>query len=66
MYLTRLGALRAYVLYHAPYLRALRTLSVRVKIVLGWICSPAKIFHFPWIFKGTTTCVVLNKSLNRN
>ena len=51
-------------LTHARYLRAMRALFVRVKIVLGWICSPAKSFHFPWIIKGTTNCVVLNKSFN--
>ena len=48
-------------LTNAPCLRALRRLFLRVKIVLGWICSPAKAFHFPWIIKGATNCVVLNK-----
>ena len=67
---SRLRALRAFVssrlpcFTNAPYLRALRALFVRVKIVLGWIWSPAKTFHFPWIIKGTTNCVVLNKSCN--
>ena len=32
---------------HAPYLRVLRALFVRVKIVLGWICSTAKTFYLP-------------------
>ena len=52
-YLTCLCAFVRYVplgrmyLTHAPYLCALHTLFVRVKIALGWICSPAKTFHFP-------------------
>ena len=71
--LAGLACLRAFVYYapsrltgltHASYRRALHTLLVRVKIVLGWICSPAKAFHFPRIIKGTTNCVILNKSFN--
>ena len=61
--LTRLCGLGIFALY-VPYSRALRALFVRVKIGLGWICSPAKTFHFPWIIKGATDCVVLNKSFN--
>ena len=38
--------------------RALRTLFVHVKIVLGWIFSPSKTYHFPRIIKGTTNCAV--------
>ena len=57
--ITRLACLT-----HTSYLRALRALFVRVKIVLGRICSPAKTFHFPWIIEGITNCVVLNKSFN--
>ena len=33
-------------LTQTPYLRILRALFVHVKIVLGWICSPAKTYHF--------------------
>ena len=54
----RLCALRTFVPYvssrltcliHVPYLRALRTfhaLFVHLKIILGWICSPAEISIF--------------------
>ena len=64
-----LRALRAFVL-HVPYSRALSTrlahlfhapcnvLFVRLKIFLGWICSPAGTFHFPRTIKITTNCAV--------
>ena len=65
----RLRALRASVPY-APYVPYPRTLStrlarlfyalfVRLKISLGWICSPAETSHFPRIIKGTANSVVL-------
>ena len=63
--LTSLCALHAFVphvpllltsLTHAPYLRALHALFVRVKIVLGWICSPAKSFHIPRTVKHYQLC----------
>ena len=62
--LTRLRTLLAFAPY-MPYSRALSTRPARlVKIVLGWICSPAKTFHFPWIIKDATNCVVLTKSFD--
>ena len=33
---------------------ALHALFVRLKIFLGWICSPAKTFYFPSTIKDTT------------
>ena len=63
--LTRLRVLRTFVHFEPSrlaYLTALRTLFGRVKIVLGLIFSPGKTFL--WIIKGTTNCVLLNKSLN--
>ena len=52
-----LRALRAFPPY-VPYSRALPTrfaclIFLPVKIVLGWIFSPAKTYHFPRIIKGT-------------
>ena len=38
--------------------RALRALFVQFKIVLGWICIPAKTYHFSRIIKNTTNCAV--------
>ena len=57
--LTRLRALRALLTRFtlAPW-ASLRALFVHVKIVLGWIFSPAKTYHFPRIIKGTTNCAI--------
>ena len=55
--LRRLHVLRALLTGHnygpcASLSRAFRTLFDHIKIVLGWICSPAKSYHFPRIIKG--------------
>ena len=60
--LLALHALRA--LRKRHYLRALRALFVRVKIVLRWICSPAETFNFPRIIEGTTNLLFLSGSKN--
>ena len=63
MHLTRPCALRAFASY-VPYSldlstrRALRALFVRLKIFLGWICSPTETFHFSRNIKDTTNCAV--------
>ena len=65
-------ALRASVPY-ASYVSYPRTLStrlahpfyalfVRLKILLGWICSPAETSHFPRIIKGTANSAVFKNS----
>ena len=65
---TSLRALRAFVPYvpsrftcltHAPYLRALCTLTACVKIFLGWICSPAKLSILQGLLKALQTVLVL-------
>ena len=63
--LSHLHALRPlHALRKRHYLRALRALFVRVKIVLRWICSPAKTFNFPRIIEGTTNLLFLSGSKN--
>ena len=70
---SRLCALRAFVSYspsrftcltHAPYLRALCTLFVHVKIALGWICSPTKTYIFQELLKALLTVLFLSGSNN--
>ena len=42
----------------------LRALFVRLKIFLGWICSPAETFHFQKTIKGTTSRAVLSGEIS--
>ena len=60
MRLHALGVLLTYFTYAhcASFSRALLALFVHVKIVLGWICSPGKTYHFQRIIKDTTNCAV--------
>ena len=60
MCLHALGALLTRFTYAhcASFSRALLALFVHVKIVLGWICSPGKTYHFQRIIKDTTNCAV--------
>ena len=51
-------------LTHAPYLRTLRALFGRVKIFLGWICTPAQTFHFPKAIEVLQTVLFLSGSKN--
>ena len=49
----RRRTLRAFT--YTPCLRTLRVLFIRVKIVLGWICSPGKALHFSYLLKTLLT-----------